>query len=284
MIRFASNNDINGIIDLWHESFGDSAAEIKFFLDNKFNPKNTLVFEENKKIASMLFLLDGEMCINNRNHAAYYLYAACTSHEYRGRGLMGELLKFAEKTAFERNVHFICLMPAEDSLFNYYSRFGYLPVFSRKLLSIKRDDLTDKPESSYSDSSFYSLKDLRDTSFKGIDRFVWCDSSISFAFNHTKMYGGHILINDKGYALYSLNGDETTVKEFAFPQSEIASFAAFLFNKHDIEKITFVLPSRYEAHFGNTETQKSGMLLPVNAKANELIKNVKNAYLGLTLD
>lgn len=284
MIRFASNNDINGIVDLWHEAFGDSAAEIKFFLDNKFKPENTLVFEENKKIASMLFLLDGEMCINNSNYAAYYLYAACTAHEYRGRGLMSELLKFAQKTAYERNVYFICLMPAEDSLFDYYSRFGYLPVFTKKLLDIKRADLSDKPQSILNDSGIYSLKDLRDKSFKGIDRFVWCDSAISFAFKHAKMYDGCTFVTDKGYALYSLNSSKITVKEFAFSRHEIANIAAFLFKKHNIDEITFILPIQYECRFGSAVTQKSGMLLPVNVEADELIKNVKNAYLGLTLD
>lgn len=284
MIRFSTNNDINGIIDLWHEAFGDSAAEIKFFLDNKFKPENTVVFEENKKIVSMLFLLDGEMCINDKNYAAYYLYAACTAHEYRGRGLMSKLLKFARNAAFERNVYFICLMPAEDSLFDYYSRFGYLPVFAKKLVRIKRNEIKDKSESIYTDSRINNLENLRDTAFQGINRFVWNNSAISFAFKHIEMYGGHALVTDKGYALYSTNGSEMYVKEFTFPQHEIANIAAFLAEKHNVDEIVFVLPIQYECNLGSTEILKSGMMLPINSEAEKLIKNVENAYLGLTLD
>ena len=38
MIRCSVNNDREGIISLWHESFGDNRKEIEFFLDNKYIP------------------------------------------------------------------------------------------------------------------------------------------------------------------------------------------------------------------------------------------------------
>ena len=56
MIRFATENYINGIINLWNEAFGDSEEDIKFFLKNKFIPENTLIYESDKEVVSMLFL------------------------------------------------------------------------------------------------------------------------------------------------------------------------------------------------------------------------------------
>ncbi len=63
IIRLSHKNDISGIISLWSESFGDSEEEIMFFIKNKYIPENTLVAELNGEIASVLFLLDGKMCI-----------------------------------------------------------------------------------------------------------------------------------------------------------------------------------------------------------------------------
>lgn len=284
MIRFATNNDIGGIIALWQEAFGDSPEEIKFFLDNKFKPENTLVIEECGAIASMLFLLDGKICISGNDYEAYYLYAACTAQKYRGRGMMSDLLKFAEKTAFERNVHFICLLPAEKSLFDYYSRFGYLPVFSKKILNMKCGEITDKTEAEFAFSGTSDFESLRSIAFEGVDKFKWSNDAILFAVSHTELYGGYCFVTDKGYALYSINDSKIYVKEFAFTQDKIVDFAGFLSKKHQVNEIIFILPYQFECNFGSVEIQKSGMMLPINSEAKVLIKNVENAYLGLTLD
>ena len=74
MIRCSVNNDREGIISLWHESFGDNRKEIEFFLDNKYIPENTVVCVENGKIISQLFAYTGEM---NGHILFRYPYLLC---------------------------------------------------------------------------------------------------------------------------------------------------------------------------------------------------------------
>ena len=284
MIRFATNNDIIGIIRLWQEAFGDSEKEIKFFLDNKFKPQNTLVFEESNHIVSMLFLLDGKMCIKGIDYPAYYLYAACTAQSHRGRGIMSDLLKAAEKSAFERNIDFICLLPAEDSLYDYYARFGYQAVFSEKLLSIKRNETSMQSEFSFNIATSAGLEMLRDYAYNDTDCFKWDDTAISFAFDHCKMYGGYSALARNGYALYSIIDSKIHVKEYAFTHGELQFFTNYLFKKHDIEEIIITLPYNFETDIGKSTVQKSGMMLPIRKEVKHLANDVKNAYLGLTLD
>ncbi len=284
MIRFATNNDIGGIVKLWHEAFGDSADEIKFFLSENFKPENTPIFEEGGEIASMLFLLDGKMSINNKEYSAYYLYAACTAEKYWGRGIMSDLLKYAEKTASDRKIHFICLLPAEASLYDYYSRYGYLSAFSKKSLNIKRGEITDIIETEFNFSNTANLENLREAVFKGFDRFKWDNNAIKFAFEHNKMYSGCSLVTDKGYALYTINDSKMLVKEFAFTQAKIIDFAVFAFKKYDIEEISFNLPYQFNCNLGSVKIHKNGMMLPISLESKTLITSVENAYLGLTLD
>lgn len=284
MIRFATNNDISGIISLWQEAFGDSAEEIKFFLDNKFKPENTLVYEECGEIASMLFLLEGEMRISGRDYPSYYLYAACTAIKYRGRRIMSALLKAAKKTASNRNVRYICLLPAEDSLYNYYARFGYRAIFSKRILTIYGDEIAENTEFDFNTATVSDLEELRESAFKDIDRFKWNNNDINFAFEHAEMYGGHRFVACNGYSLYSTNEHKAHVKECAFTHKNLIKIAAFLIKKHGVNEVVFSLPFYPECPIGKAEIKNSGMLLPIDYEADNLIHNIKNAYLGLTLD
>ncbi len=285
MIRFATDNDINGIISLWREAFGDSEAEISFFLNNKFKPENTLIIEENSTVVSMLFLLDGHMQISGVDYPSYYLYAACTSNSCRGRGLMAKLLKFAKDTAKKRHIDFICLMPGEESLFNFYSKHGYLPIFSKKVLKINREAIINyKFKNNAFISSYCKTESARNNAFSEYDMFKWDCKAIKFAFEHTKLYGGQAFECREGYALYSKSGADIIVKEFAFAPDFLPAFTVHLKNNCDFDALIFHLPAEYPTDIGNYQIKKSAMLLPVTAIAQSVTPCIKNAYLGLTLD
>ena len=143
MVRLSTPNDLNGIVSVWKEAFGDSEKDIRFFLDNHYKADNAVVYDSNGEVASVLFLIDGFMHIKGKDYPSYYLYAACTMKKYRGRGIMSEMLEFTKNIAFNRQKIFVALKPAEDSLYNYYSRFGYQPVFSKKKAVFELTDITD---------------------------------------------------------------------------------------------------------------------------------------------
>ena len=114
MIRYCE--DKNEIIPLWQEAFGDTEKEIKFFTDNVKNA-SCLVYCKGDKIASMMFLVD---CFIDGKKGKY-AYACCTLKEYRGLGLMSELLSFAQNEKY----NFLCLIPASDSLIDFYEKRGF---------------------------------------------------------------------------------------------------------------------------------------------------------------
>lgn len=114
MIEFFDNQ--NEIISLWHSVFGDSREEIEFFLNNAKNAE-CLGYSDNSKLLSMLFLVDCSI----DNVKGKYIYAACTYKEYEGRGYMSRLLSYSEKLGY----NFICLIPANEGLIDYYSARGF---------------------------------------------------------------------------------------------------------------------------------------------------------------
>lgn len=267
MIRLSTHNDLQGIVAVWKEAFGDSEKDIRFFLDAQYKPENTVVYDSGGEIASVLFLIDGDMRIKGIDYPSYYLYAACTLRKFRGRGIMSEMLEFSKKLAFKRNKYFIALKPGEDSLYNYYSKFGYKPVFTKKKAVF---DIIEPIE--------------YNSNIIDYDRFRWSDKSIEFAVEHHKYYGGNVILKDNYYLLFNISDNVLFVKENTFPVSEFICLIIDKASENNADKISAELPSGFGIECSNSEIIKSGMLLPVSSEAEKIITTVENAYLSLTLD
>ena len=283
MIRLSDNNDLKGIISLWQEAFGDSESDILFFLNSHYNPENTVVYEYNNEIASVLFLIEGNMHIKNVDYPSYYLYAACTLKKYRGKGLMSEMLDFAKKIAISRNCFFIALKPAEKSLFDYYSRFGYKTAFKKKTVYISKlfDNGINKIPLQNSDAINV---EIRDSFFENTDYFKWDKPSFDFAVEHHKFYGGKVFGGCNGYILYSVIDGVLTVKENTFPELEFINVIKNIALEKNISSVQ-ADSSFYSLNENfKSEIIDSGMLIPLCPKAESLIKTLDNAYLSLTLD
>lgn len=283
MIRFAKESDIDSIISLWNEAFGDSEEDIRFFLDNRFVPENTVVFEEYGAVVSMLFLLEGNLVLNNNSYSSYYLYAACTAKSCRGRGIMAMLLEKAKEVTAERNKYFICLMPGEKSLFHFYERFGYKSIFSRKIIYISRCELENVSVHDKC-TMLTDYADLRQNAFGDFDRFNWDNNSIEFACKHHKLYGGKCLKSCKGYALYNISDECVNVKELTFHPSDFEEAVKMLLSETEMSECVISLPADYPTDIGKFETVRSAMALPAKKEYEKYIHGIENAYLGLTLD
>ncbi len=114
--RIGFTTDDDSIIELWAEVFGDSEDDIRFFLQNCKN-KSCLGYYKDGHLVSMLFLIDCEYCGKN----GAYIYAVCTKKAFRNAGFSSALIEKAKS----QNYDFLWLIPANDSLFGFYERFGF---------------------------------------------------------------------------------------------------------------------------------------------------------------
>lgn len=283
-IRLSETDDIKGIVSLWREAFGDSEEEIMFFIDNKYVPENTVIAECDGEIASVLFLLEGEMSIKGSKYPSYYLYAACTLKKFRGRGIMANLLSEAEKIALLRGYDFICLMPGEKSLFDFYSKHGYKTVFNKKVLTLNLNDILKGNTIECNKNNNLSCSEMRNQAFAELDFFRWDEQSIKFAFEHTELYNGLVFRNCNGYCLYTIVNGAIHVKEFAFTHENLLEIMRLIITKNGCETAILNLPSEYKTEIGKYEIVPSAMMVCVNERSTAVFEKIKNAYLGLTLD
>lgn len=123
MIKFT--DDKEQIVSLWRKVFcEDSREDVLFFLEKSKNAKCLGCFEE-ENLVSMLFLVD---CRYSDLHGKY-VYAVCTDEKFRNKGYSSSLIYEAKKHMND----FLWLIPAHDSLFSFYAKFG----FETKLYSDK---------------------------------------------------------------------------------------------------------------------------------------------------
>lgn len=284
MIRLSRKDDLNDIIVLWNEAFGDSEDDIKFFLDSRYIPENAVVCETDGRIVSVLFLLDGMMHINGKDYSSYYLYAACTSKDFRGKGIMSDMLGFAKSLSVSRNKQFIILKPGEESLYGYYEKFGYKSVFTKK--TIKINDNFNAVEEIKSENNFLSdILISRDNLLNKTDYFRWDSDAIEFAISHHKHFGGECFLSKNGYIFYYVDNNILFIKENTLSdKSEFLKILSYLKNQYKTNSVIADLPFNYEIPCDKSEISDSGMILPLNKDAENLISGLKNAYLNLALD
>lgn len=286
MIRFADEKDIPGLKEIWHISFGDSKEYIDMFMEHQFKGALTVVYEEDSKILSMFFLFRCDFSINEKTHPSFYLYAAATLPQYRGKGIMGKMLEFSKSYAAEKDFDFIILSPAEKSLYDYYGRFGFKACFkSQKIfLNIKNEK---EYAASFSENDFEKMLTLRNAAVKKSDGVLWGEKFFRYAVYENAYTSGKTVSTKECYGIYFKEDDHIIFKELIGESSkQVIDFALSICKEENVNSAQIAVPVCREC----TEISENyvliniGMAVPLNSEAQKALENSdENAYLGLTL-
>lgn len=290
MTDFASKADRDSLTDLWQSCFGDSEDYIRLFLDTLWTENNGLVLRKNGKITSMLFLLDGSLRCGGEQTRSGYIYAACTAPEHRGKGYMSALLNGADDIARRQGKEFLCLVPSEQSLFEYYARFGYLSSFKTKKIVLSRfvlEQIADTLQS-VTDPSPKELEELRSECLAADNAFIWGRDVIEYAREETLFTGGKAVYAAKNgrlsaYAFANRIRNRTVIKELCVRDNAFGTLATNLL-EDDAETYEFHLPMSFPLSADRFSVIDKGMLKPLTDCARRAAVHCKDAYIGLTLE
>lgn len=178
----------NQISTLWQRVFDEAKEVTSLFLKEIYPICENPVVEIDGKLVSSLFLIPCKI----ENYNGLYVYCAMTDESYRKKGLMEKLLKEADKIKSQKNLDFLILVPANESLFNYYSKFGF-EKFGYNFKTYEIEEYTETYEK-------YSAV----RSFNGIE-LKFSDEVIDYWAEATKIYGGKVI---KANDAFCLLGDE----------------------------------------------------------------------------
>jgi predicted acetyltransferase len=262
MIRPAVDRDTSQIIDLWQYCFDDSPEFIDFFFQHCFQPENTLVAEDKGRIQSCLQLLPYRVFLRDKEVDIPYIVGVSTWPEYRGRGLIKQLLQYTNRVLRERNMDLSVLLPFQ---YDFYRKYGweicyefltYRDVEIPSQLSLM-SEIAEPP----AQGRFARIIPDRD-----LDRLAAC------YFGFMKYYHGYIIRSRKdwmkilrdteldngscylyeegtellGYILYTIQDKTLTIKELIYitPEAKSALLQLAVSHKGQVERIVRKAPSR----------------------------------------
>ena len=247
----------NKLIELWIKVFGDERDYIELLFPENKCICDVFAVAYGETLCSALYLLD---CTLNYKGSAYkgkYLYAAATDPQFRGKGLMASLITEAEQYCKASGIDFISLVPADEGLYGYYNKFGFVEAMHRRCITVPKDISCENAVEIKADEYF----SLRDDRLKGFINF----SSVSVAYasdclrySGSEFYkcGDFLFIKEKGSKLY----DEVLFDGFAATLTVDSSVGSEI-----------------------NETEKYGMLYPLNPELKRDWK-ITDIYMNIALD
>ena len=168
-----STADLTQLHTLWKDVFGDEDGYIDLFFAHAFPGSHPFAVVENGEVQSVLYLLDCRLQAGKKLYDGYYLYAAATKPQFRGKGLMRSLIEEAKAFLHETNKDFIVLVPATQPLYQYYEAFGFVTRLYRWAGTLQGAGKT--PPDPITNARYASL------STGSFDRFLWTDENLDYA-------------------------------------------------------------------------------------------------------
>lgn len=295
MIRAAAPGMESELRRLWQICFGDPARAVNLFLRNAFRPENCLVSFCEGRLVSALHLLPCRVLLPGGETApAHYVYAVATFPEFRGRGLVRELLAFAERYGAERGERFSAVLPADEGLTSLYAKAGYLPFYE-----VRRQEAS---AALVREQAAEPRPGLRLVSFRALCRararflsrspgsVLWDEKAVFYAAESARLYGGRLLAAGEGETLsWALcgGGDESceVVEWMAHPAAR-AELLGLLLREFPAPCYRFRLPAGGEAPFPQLPLQESpfGMIKTLDGSVLPPADAESAPYLGLSLD
>lgn len=110
--------DLSQCEEIYREAFGDD-GEFQAALFSTCG-KYCKTVSESGRVCSFLFALPCDILLDKKTIRAYYIYAAATKKEYRGRGHMSRLVE-----DIARDGRLLFLKPADEKLFGFYRKLGF---------------------------------------------------------------------------------------------------------------------------------------------------------------
>ncbi|ENY8961047.1 GNAT family N-acetyltransferase [Clostridioides difficile] len=258
-IRYAKEEEIESIKEIWSYCFNDTESFMKYYFNDKYKSENTVVALDEGKIISSLQLSQYKLLLNSKVYNTSYVVGVSTLPEGRGTGYMSKVMKFTLNELYKKGQLVSILMPIDYRL---YRRFGYEHCYDQIEYTINTDDLKNfKSSGKMIKSNLSQIDDLIriDRAFLNeVNGNVLKDEHYyENLFKEIQSEDGFLYIhegNEKdGYIVYFLQEGKMFVRELFYKNIDaLKSMLKFIYNHNTqckivtistptIDKIRFIL-------------------------------------------
>ncbi|MBM3421247.1 MAG: GNAT family N-acetyltransferase [Bacteroidetes bacterium] len=275
---------------IWREVFNDTGEFIDSFFGRRYSADTALVYRTEGIIASMIFFPGYDFKVNDSMYRLGYICGAATLPGQRQKGLMGRLLEASLEVMRSRGDSFSALVPASDSLYEYYRRFGYREIFFRKRFSLERRDI--KSGGSFSLEPMQDYGTLYRLYVSGVSKLpvavIHSFESYRVVTDEFMMTGGQILVSSdhRLYCFVRVKEGTVSIREmFGEPDTGISyhEVAGSLLEYYpEAGSVHAEAPAVYEGI--DSEHFRTGMARGLHNEADIMLKNITGAYMKFMLE
>lgn len=264
---------VGSLKKLWSDTFGDNEEYINLLFDYEYTPSECFAEIEDGEVISVLYLLKGYIKADNNIYEGRYLYAAATAEKHRGKGIMSKLIRQAQQYTVKNNISFISLVPADEGLYGYYSKFGFEAKMKNYVGLSESFDIKSN-ETTVSADVYIQARN-------GIEcpMFHFAENEWKYAFSCLDFAGNAFLKNtDDSY--YIINDDGTEIVEFISSKDNFAENYSKLMGKIELG-VKIVSP--YDlSDFCECKETKFGMIYFADEEMKGKI--TEDIYMNIALD
>ena len=247
MLKFglADKSQILQLKDIWKTVFGDTQPYSEMFFEHRYPRSRAMVAAEGDRVVSMLLLLPLTAVSGKERFDASYIYAVSTLPQYRSRGISSELLDKTHSLLRLEGAALSLLVPASDSLFDFYACRGFEEEFFLDIRMALGDP--SGPKFDVKQTSLTDMLQLRNRYFSQSQLFCeWDKPALGYQDIEASAMGGRCLMFSEaacsGYALCYPTTNGVLVKEFA-GNCDLQKAANTISACFDDCRITFRLPA-----------------------------------------
>lgn len=270
-IRYAKDEDLNDIKDIWRYCFRDEEGFFNYYFDNKYKPYNTIIVEDEKEIISSLQLNQYKISLNNEIYDTSYVVGVSTFPQGRGKGYMKNLMSYTLNELYNKNQLVSILMPIDYRL---YRSYGYEHCYDQIEYNLDINDLRNfKINGNFKKLKASHIKYLIDiySEFMSNNNGYIKRDELYYQniFKEVESENGYIYANVdedgnyKGYIMYFLNDNNMFIRELFYKDmNSLKSILKFVYNH-------------------NTQVKKVIINTPLNDKTRYILPNLKNSELKI---
>ena len=272
------NNIKNQTRILWDKCFNEEDKRfVDFYFEKRYNEQDNIHIEKDGKVVSAMQLISYPFSYYGKTIGCSYLSGCCTDPEYRSQGLMNDLIIKALNQAKNNGACFAALIPASESLFNYYEGTNFIPTFDYSKIRIKRQQTTDNGQQTATISvfdnesdpeAFYQVYDYFNTKMRARNCCIQHDEyDFGVITEDMELFDNHLLVAKYGedicgLAFCYLRNDEIFIKDvFAESSAIFGDLITAAANIFDNETINIIIPP-----VPGQKTHKLGMARIIDAE------------------
>lgn len=213
LIRTLTEKDIPQLKKIWKDTFDDPMYFIDWYFDNRFFPDHSACACEGEEIICVCHTMPTRINIRGKVIPCALLNGVATLPQYRGRGLMKQVITYLYELLVPMG---FCLMPNTPAALEIYAPCGHYPNTS--MAELNRAEQHTMPKG----VTFGEIKEHTDTLFGIYQQIASAYSGMILRTEeefHRKcdeyiLDDCRVILSEKGYAVYFDSETACTCAEF----------------------------------------------------------------------